>query len=565
MKLAVIATLTVLPAFGQFQGFRTTADGGQLLFDTTLARKGTEEPSQGRIYRLTGSGLECVAGVERVAPEVPNPILYPLPPNSFFTNYYNLDLPDVSADGKVTAFVSRRDCLGRCVQTVTNALASAKTVVVADGVRKEYYGVGRLSRNGRYLLTAPLQLNELLPVLSRLTDLETGEEAAFVPDVAEAVSVSASGNVLTDGGVAIGTSPRGLLAVGMGTAEKLRDSGGARFSDAVSDRSGSVILCLVRDEKHLFPALHVFRRGSGEDVELLRGAGEIGDLWLSADGATAFFRSTIQFGTANAPGASQVYRIGTDGGGFRRVTDDAEGVVRCAVSDDGGVVWYLTAAGRILRVIGDGAAVEVLGRTPGPRLAGPWVPGSAAEVTGGAGLGTIQLRVDGLAAPEVDLGALLPGRRFVRLPAELPVDAEIVAVFEGDSESVFAPVLRGTVKTSPLSPTLFALRPADGQFYDTPGEWFPYVVALHQDRATVITTAKPAAPGEMIHFLATGFGRTAAFECDHAVPSIVPAPELPGFSLVSATIPASQGPGNWSLTCRSGAAVFTGSVPVGSR
>ncbi len=78
--------------------------------------------------------------------------------NGYVTNYYALTGPTVSADGSLVAFTANRDCGSNLLSQsfycphMVNWQGLVQTS--AGGSVVEFDGVLRLSRNGRYALTA---------------------------------------------------------------------------------------------------------------------------------------------------------------------------------------------------------------------------------------------------------------------------------------------------------------------------------------------------------------------------------------------------------------------------
>src|SRR5436309_1874013 len=90
-----LGALAIAPIQAQFSGLVTTGNGADLFFSSTLPLKGSDQPSQGRIYEIGSTPLKAVAAVPAVGPA--DPCIGVLCVSTFF----DLSRPDVSRDGAV--------------------------------------------------------------------------------------------------------------------------------------------------------------------------------------------------------------------------------------------------------------------------------------------------------------------------------------------------------------------------------------------------------------------------------------------------------------------------------
>ncbi|MEN6602549.1 MAG: hypothetical protein ABFD86_09030, partial [Bryobacteraceae bacterium] len=67
-RFLLLAWVATLPAAAQILDLAPTGDGATACFATSLPRKGSGDPVQGRIYRAGPNGLELVAARVKEAP-----------------------------------------------------------------------------------------------------------------------------------------------------------------------------------------------------------------------------------------------------------------------------------------------------------------------------------------------------------------------------------------------------------------------------------------------------------------------------------------------------------------
>ena len=141
LRLALLLLATA-PAYAQFSGLTTTGDGSAVWFSSALRQRGTDQFLWPKIFRIDGNGAALVAQRERNSP---------VPP----TNPFMLDRPQVTGDGQWLLYRGTLNCTAGSSRflseqhstTLRNNITSEETPVAPNA---------RISRNGRYLATFPL-------------------------------------------------------------------------------------------------------------------------------------------------------------------------------------------------------------------------------------------------------------------------------------------------------------------------------------------------------------------------------------------------------------------------
>jgi uncharacterized protein (TIGR03437 family) len=289
-----------------------------------------------------------------------------------------------------------------------------------------------------------------------------------------------------------------------------------RQSEPVIDAAAeSVVYTALIDDKWR-RALYRYRIAEKRHELFLGGNGDIYAPSISADGQRVMFLSTVQFGTQYAPSVAQVYVVNLDGTGFQRVSGEWSGVRRAILSDDGRVVWYVSATGRLMKVnLETGAIEEKVGRTPALGYTAV-VPGSVIAVAG-EGLADAELRADRMPLP-LELGGTRVKINGVQAPLLSVSPTEIVFQAPWETPSSTAGVMVDmTVETTADSPFEATVAQQDIALTTLPEavELGPdpadpsgasTVFAIHENWDALVTLDKPAQPGEIINFYATGLG-----------------------------------------------------------
>ncbi|MFB3779121.1 MAG: hypothetical protein ACE141_16000 [Bryobacteraceae bacterium] len=511
----LVAVLAALPAAGQILDLAPTGDGANVYFSTSQPRKGSGEPVQGRIYRDGAGGLALAAGRVREDGASSGGT------GAVNTNYYWLSRPEVSRDGRLTAFTGRRSCRGSYVCVGVNVFQTS--VQGLAGKPETYFdGAGRLSGNGRYLfLYSSGSLSTLPPTV---VDLEAGQTTTG--QSVGSIDAGGGGRVVADDGTAVFTTSRQeLFVMREGVVERLLSAWGdagsqlATIENPAIDSSGRVVLYEARSRTTSQRMIRLYHLDERRDVASLQGNGDTYGPVVSADGRRVVFLSTAQFGTAGPPGTPQLYFVNIDGTSFRRVSFEPSGVQRAAMSDDGRVAWYVTGDGRLASVNLDTGAFTAGVASAFSAAAPPILtPGSAATVTGEglAGrtdqatstplprdLAGVRVKVNGVEAP---LFGVTPTAILFQVPWETPAPGSdtSIEVVRAAADSPFEPSLSATSRTLAANASLVTLGPEYGLL-----DLQPMLLAAHEGWGALVTLVNPARPGEILHLYGTGLGSVA--------------------------------------------------------
>jgi len=508
----VLAWVATVPVAAQILDLAPTGDGATAYFATSLPRKGSGDPVQGRIYRAGPNGLELVAARGKEVPSGGGTV------GPISTNYYWLSRPEASRDGRLVAFTGKRSCSGSYVCVGVNVYQTS-VLGLPGKAETNFDGAGRLSGNGRYLfLYSSGSLSTLSPTV---VDLETGQTTTGPGQ--GSIDASAAGRMVADDGTAVFTiSSQELFVMRAGQVEHLLSAWGdagsqlATIENPVIDSGRQVILYESRPRTTSQRMIRIYRLDQHRDAVYLQGNGDTYSPLLSADGRRVLFLSTAQFGTTDPPGTPQVYVVNIDGSGFRRVSFEWSGVLRAAMSDDGRVAWFVTGDGRLVSVRLDTGAYSD-GMASAFWLATPPVltPGSAVTLTGEglAGwvghawstplpreLAGVRVKVNGLEAPLLDV---TPTAILLQAPWETPApksDVSVEVVRTG-ADSPFEAALTATSRTYTAYASFVRLGPEHGLF-----DLQPILLAAHEHWDALVTPQNPARPGEVLHLYGTGLG-----------------------------------------------------------
>ena len=220
-------------------------------------------------------------------------------------------------------------------------------------------------------------------------------------------------------------------------------------------------------------------------------------------------------------GRPQIYMIGTDGAGDRRLTNEADGITSAIVSGDGTVSYAVTGRGRLIRIAtAAGTVRELIPSTPYlgtsfnvgltyltalPALAPnklvtlPGVGLSPSAATAApplpSSLGGVQVTIQGITAKIAGVG---PDSVTLIVPAGVTPDAAAVVQVSVDTQTPFEAARAATVSLS--VPEFLPGPPL--RFYSG------LTLAAHQDWSGLISEQSPARPGEVVHAYAVGLGPT---------------------------------------------------------
>jgi uncharacterized protein (TIGR03437 family) len=195
----------------------------------------------------------------------------------------------------------------------------------------------------------------------------------------------------------------------------------------------------------------------------------------------------------------QLYVVRRDASGFRKLTSLQEKITEAILSGDGHVAFAATAAGRLLRIdIATAFVTEIVPATPTVQLAQWLVARGGIQTIGGSGLvaepGGVHVTVSGASSPIL---ATHPESADFQVPWELPDGIANVEVdVDAAGSGAFVP---GTeVMLASAAPSFFSV-------YDAAVN-ASIIAAAHQDFSSLLSTANPAQPGEIVHVYGMGLG-----------------------------------------------------------
>ncbi|MFN7934974.1 MAG: IPT/TIG domain-containing protein [Bryobacteraceae bacterium] len=483
----------------QIANLTTNDDGSVVWFDTSLPRKNIDEPEQGRIYRLDSSGLQLLASVPREDPALP-PVTIPLPPNSYFTNYFDLSAPQ---SGNTTLLYHARAICFRCTPAGI-ALTQRYTLTNANGTLRTGTGEARLSRNGRYLLVLSGFPREFYVV---------DTENPLIPPVTAATPLPPTGpaRVIADNGTAVlpGFDGVTLQILSLTKRTELRipsTSDSAWFFDPSIDAAGSTVLYTLRGAPGPI-TLRVLRLNDNRETLVHTCAPTCQDASLTAAGDAVFFLEN-----------RQLFRTESTAPSSRRLTNEPSGVLRYVASGNGNIVWYVNGAGQLRRhdVIA-GLSETLVNSTPGVSNPGTvtLVPGSLVTLTA-EGLATANHQAQQTPLPTELAGvrvrinqqpaaihSLSPTSITFQTPWNITPAPHEVSI-ETASDSPFRTTARATFPVEAVAPAFLPLQPG--------------VFAIHENWDAFVTPANPAREGEYVHLYATGLG-AVNMPVDNGAPS----------------------------------------------
>jgi len=522
MAAFLLFLATVGSAAGQQDLFdvTTTGDGGTAYFATTLARKGTGEPtdysnpSLTRIYKFGSEGLQLF--LERPKVAVP-PLTAPGGPPRF-SNYFSLSRPTVSRDGTIVAITGQRICLGYSQDHFSNCDREntlQTTLTGLPGGTSYVIGAGRLSGNGRYLLI--YSDGSVTGSPAYVIDLQTGEE--FRSGISLQFGLLGQGRIIADDGTVVAVIDK-YLDIIRGTRGTPMEIG-PYAAEAVID-SAARIVAYSQFDSYPSRSIRIYRIAEQSVISIRpMPDGNCHTPHISADGRRVMF-------LCDASRLSQIYTANTDGTEIRQMSRNASGVFSAAMSDDGKFAWYFSGLAELHRLnLDTGEDEERFGPTPQFGFNGRAVAGSAYFLSGSGfagqvftaqyplphSLGGVSVTVNGEDSP---LLSVSPTQILFQVPWKTEPDAKV----EVKTES-----------SSPFDPRPFifhSTRTAHGTFLTNPQSQPPVngddrnTLAIHQNFDALVTLENPAHPGEILHLYGTGFGQV-----DLPQPDGIPAPADP--------------------------------------
>ncbi|MBS1827641.1 MAG: IPT/TIG domain-containing protein [Acidobacteria bacterium] len=474
-------------ASAQIANLTTNADGSTVWFDTPLPRKTIDEPEQGRIYRLDAAGLQLIASTPRRDPSLPSGLV-PLPPNTYFTNYFDLHAPQ---SGRDTLLYQGRAICFRCTPAGTS-LTIRYTLTNTNGILRTGMGEARLSRNGRYILAS-----SGFPYESYIVDTE---DPNAIPATATTSTAPAAGSrIIADNGTAVLPGFNGvtlqLLTPAKRTEVRIPSASDyAWFYEPSIDASGKAVLYTLRGIPGPI-TLRIFRLDDRRDTHVHTCQPRCESTSINADGDTVYFLENQQLTRADAATAQS-----------RRLTNEPHGVLRYTASDDGKVAWYVNGMGQLRRLdTASGGAETYIESTPALTNTGALTltPGSLATLTGEGlssaaaqaqhlplptQLANTTVSVNGIPSP---IHSISPTSITIQTPWNAPA-APLEVKLETTSNSPFRATARATFPAEAIAPAFLPLQPG--------------IYAIHETFDALVTSDNPARPGEYIHLYATGLG-----------------------------------------------------------
>ncbi len=476
-SIAGMTALSVLPLAAQFTSLSTNNDGSLLFFTTPLSQTGVGQPNFGKVFVVDSTGVRPWLLRTRLVDGNATG-------NAYTTNAYNL--VGVSAgDNSNVAVSSVIGCVGF---SVTLCGSINRTDVYNANRESVFSGEGTtvLSRNGNWALVRKMPA-DLIPQIV-IVDLARGQQYT----TASLRTLNAVQSIADDG-TAIVWRSAGLVILRPAAGTQTLSSSIFLTSEtlvadsAVIDARATSVVWRDAAGIQLSPVTTPF-----SPIILDRNGT---DPRISADGTVVLFRAKPQ-----GEDDVQLFVIRADGSARRQVTDEPEGIQSAVLSGDGSISWAVTNRGRLLRVeLRTGLVREFTGRVPAA-LPASFSPDSkfgavaaqgqpftiAASVTS---TDAIEARLDGFKIPVLAIGD-------GQLTLQMPWDADSTRVhglslsgaaanpWEGASLAVFAPKYQPSF-----------LRSADG-----------FAVAATEKFDAVISDARPAHAGDIIHLFGTGFG-----------------------------------------------------------
>jgi uncharacterized protein (TIGR03437 family) len=389
-------------------------------------------------------------------------------------------------------------------------------------------GSASLSRNGRFALLRSSIGGLPVPSKMQLLDLQTGQQTQYQGAWLHSGprhQVANDGTVVVQGfsgGIYLGQNGQlNTITSSHATTPLINDSATLIFYESVDGSpavnglfsfsiANNTITSLAIDSPDS-PGFHASISDDGSEVAFISGA------------------------------KRQAYVIHSDGTGLRQITNFPEAVMEVEFSGDGSIAFAITASNRMVRIdVSSAQSTDIVPPTPYtnvPSASGfqDFVSSYRFEVSRGSivpipGLGFasdteivqwpfplsldgVELHVNGSPVP---IAGVSPTSISYPVPWDLPdapVDVEVWVASASTS-----PFVSG-FEVGPAAPSTFVNQP--------PGPFL--LIAIHQDFSSLISSASPAQPGEVIHIYAKDLGSV-----NPAPPVGLPAPLSPLALLVPA-------------------------------
>ena len=469
MRTAGLLLASVACAQVPFTGLSTSADGSVLHFSTMLRQAGTSQLNYGKIFRVTPEkGVELVLERDFV----------PIPPGSGVitttSNYYQFGDTFTGDDGSLLGYTEIRDCVGPS----SGACVANRQRTVRAGL--EFLGAtAKFSSNREYALAARAgglgtntfalyragQFVRNTPAIHGLGSYDVGDDGSFAYDAASDGDFT---TIITSQGKQIVEPGKPLLQFLGSSVYLLQPTGALEAIDLASGRRRQ-----VRDGLESCP------------IRL----GLSGTLYQACQG---------------------LRRVSLRGGQPEPLTPDQ--MVDFVVSRNESIVWYLSAAGEVKSLdLITGATRTYIRRTPilTPLLT-PISRGDLTQLQGSAlapahtagaplplELEGVRVRVNGELAP---IASVRPDGVVFQLPPSVSNPVTIGVEVTGTSE--FAVPFETISLGVNLHYPRLVLSPG-GELTQGFGRT-PLALIAHGDWSGLVTNARPAQAGQVIHLYLTG-------------------------------------------------------------
>lgn len=479
----ILALTTVASA--QFNRLATNGDGSRLYFSSPLRLRGTAQTFDAKIFRIDQQGPALFAEQERGERL-----------GWTWTHFYDLTLPQVSADGNVLAYTGFRDCLGGSGCLAVQP-AEGRVVDATGAERLRAFGYVNLSRNGRYALFFGRNAWAGQVPPTELVNLSTGERVTLN----YAIPRNVRSRVADDGTVAL-VDPAGIRLWTDGREQVIPVMPTSPSPDQAP------LLLMANDARRFVyqsaAGLVRFDRNSGAEEIVTPGTPV--SVSISDDAGTIAFVDKAD---------RQIY-VDVPA---RVLTREPGGFSEVALSGDGRVAFGVSNRGRLLRIdVASGKVTELVPRTPWitnpdlqfvtTYLGGGVAPGSLVPLLGiglsdtaaiaepplPRELGGVRVRIGGIDAA---VRAVAPDTVWVQVPWELAEQEQARFEFlSGNSPFETGP---GTVKVTKVLPQVFGT-------VDTSSGYSVEPTVIHEDWSGLVTPESPARWGEIIHLYFNGLG-----------------------------------------------------------
>jgi hypothetical protein len=533
---SLLPFLLILPAFAQFGPLATDTNGSRAVFSSSLSLRNLERQDWPKLFSASDAGVSSLLTRKPDSSNVPP---------QFIDNFFRLDKPELSSDGRLLAFTAERPCIGgssclNVVRRVGEVRRPDGSLVFSRG------GDIRISANGRWAFSGGAQTLGF-PVPPQIVNLETKESW----DLPRGIVPPAGSRVIADDGTFVFTARtasisvfrpgRPLVSIPLGFVPTDRVAISRNASHAVIETGGvaSMLVVINLNTALVTPAVW----------------SELGAAIpsLSDDGQTLVFLSAANWEGVNHSLSTQAWSMDLVSGRLRQITSEPSGLSDAVVAGDGQSLWAASQDGRILHV--DLPSRETRALTgPTTRISDslPWrsAPGGRYTIRG-SGLDNASVTDGNFDFPVLDRTA--DSLTFL-IPAVVPLDS--LRLFIGDDHSAFQPALLNT-DVVPAAP-LFQL-------------WGDAVQAWHLNPRRPVDDADPARPGETIEVWLTGLGDLSSAllwqfrEGYTGVPEAAAtsgwrATDQPGLYTASVTMPAAIPSAPLFLMCYALAQPGTGDV-----